>query len=78
MKFSAFALRRKLSTPAAPTSIAAILKNVGLSQDEVNIGVYDGKWAASGPVIECLNPATNEPIAQVQTVLDKLVSTNHF
>ncbi len=47
---------------------AAILEELGLS--EVNDGVFaDGKWSAgSGPTVDSINPAYNEPIASVKTV----------
>jgi len=34
----------------------------------VNAGVFNGKWGGSGPVVESVDPATNERIAQIQTV----------
>jgi aldehyde dehydrogenase family 7 member A1 len=41
----------------------AWLRDLGLT--EHNSGVFSGKWQASGPVIQSLNPATNKPIANV-------------
>ncbi|PAV91882.1 hypothetical protein WR25_15629 isoform B [Diploscapter pachys] len=37
----------------------------GLSEN--NVGVFHGKWAASGPVVQSVAPASNKPIANVQT-----------
>ncbi len=43
----------------------SFLKDLGLK--EMNAGAYHGKWLGSGEVFTSNNPATNEPIAQVQT-----------
>uniref|UniRef100_A0A0N4Z234 aldehyde dehydrogenase (NAD(+)) n=1 Tax=Parastrongyloides trichosuri TaxID=131310 RepID=A0A0N4Z234_PARTI len=40
------------------------LKKLGL--EEVNAGVFNGKWFGNGTVIESLSPATNEVIAKVK------------
>ncbi|RCN51638.1 hypothetical protein ANCCAN_02306 [Ancylostoma caninum] len=42
----------------------AFLKELGLSEN--NCGVFHGKWAASGPVVQSVCPANNKPIANVQ------------
>jgi len=41
------------------------LKDLGL--EEVNNGVYDGKWKGSGEIVSSLCPANGQPIAQVRT-----------
>jgi len=41
------------------------LKDLGLQ--DVNDGVYDGKWKGSGEVVTSLCPANGQPIAQVRT-----------
>eukprot|EP00128_Syssomonas_multiformis_P015401 Colp12_sorted_trinity150504_noHs@7527 len=41
------------------------LKDLGLQ--EVNDGVYNGKWGGSGPVLPSINPATGRTIASVRT-----------
>ena len=38
----------------------------GLSEN--NVGVFHGKWAASGPVVQSVAPANNKPIANVGSV----------
>ncbi|KAJ3194050.1 Alpha-aminoadipic semialdehyde dehydrogenase [Irineochytrium annulatum] len=47
-------------------SHAAMLSSLGLKESG-NLGVYNGKWGGSGPVIRSVNPATNEVIAEVIT-----------
>lgn len=42
----------------------AFLKDLGLS--ETNCGVFHGKWAANGDIVESLAPANNKPIAKIQ------------
>ncbi|CAJ0962812.1 unnamed protein product, partial [Mesorhabditis belari] len=42
----------------------AFLKELGLQEE--NAGVFYGKWAASGPVVDSIAPANNKPIAKVQ------------
>ncbi|EPB77344.1 aldehyde dehydrogenase family protein [Ancylostoma ceylanicum] len=42
----------------------SFLKELGLSEN--NCGVFHGKWAASGPVVQSVCPANNKPIANVQ------------
>ena len=43
-----------------------LLSRLGLS--EINDGVYVGKWVqGQGPVVESVNPATNQVIASVRT-----------
>ena len=56
-------VKRSLATTK---SSGDILRSVGLSPSGVNAGCFDGKWYGSGPVVECVNPATNEVIGQVQ------------
>ncbi|CAI5444215.1 unnamed protein product [Caenorhabditis angaria] len=48
----------------------AFLKELGLKEN--NTGVFNGKWKASGPIVQSYAPATNTPIAHVQngTVAD--------
>ncbi|CAB3359655.1 Hypothetical predicted protein [Cloeon dipterum] len=43
----------------------SFLKELGL--DKVNVGVYDGKWKASGKTVTSICPANGRPIAEVQT-----------
>ncbi|XP_059483963.1 alpha-aminoadipic semialdehyde dehydrogenase isoform X2 [Neocloeon triangulifer] len=42
----------------------SFLKELGL--DKVNVGVYDGKWKASGTTVTSICPANGRPIAEVQ------------
>jgi aldehyde dehydrogenase family 7 protein A1 len=39
------------------------LKELGIGED--NVGVYNGKWAAHGPIAYSVNPSTGKPIARV-------------
>ncbi len=39
------------------------LKELGLTEN--NAGVFHGKWAASGQVVQSFAPANNSPIANV-------------
>ncbi|KAK6034974.1 aldehyde dehydrogenase family protein [Cooperia oncophora] len=52
----------------------AFLKELGLSEN--NCGVFHGRWSASGPVVQSVCPANNQPIANVQngTVEDFRIS----
>lgn len=52
------------------SSFSQLLRKLDLSPygSKPNAGVFYGKWCGSGPVIDSVNPATNEVIAQVQTV----------
>ncbi|XP_028165301.1 putative aldehyde dehydrogenase family 7 member A1 homolog [Ostrinia furnacalis] len=43
----------------------SFLKELGLS--DKNVGVFNGKWEASGPVIQSYSPANGKVIAEVQT-----------
>lgn len=45
-----------------------ILPALGISSTDPNKGVYDGSWYGSGEVVTSVDPATNQPIAAVQTV----------
>ncbi|ETO15423.1 hypothetical protein RFI_21941 [Reticulomyxa filosa] len=49
------------------TSNSALLSELGLSDSSDNVGVFNGKWNANGPVIESVNPANNKLIAKVKT-----------
>ncbi|CAG7716212.1 unnamed protein product [Allacma fusca] len=42
----------------------SFLRDLGI--EEVNNGVYDGKWSGSGEVVTSINPTTGKPIAQVR------------
>ncbi|CAJ0585945.1 unnamed protein product, partial [Mesorhabditis spiculigera] len=48
----------------------SFLKELGLKEE--NAGVFNGQWAATGPVVESVAPASNSVIAKVQngTVAD--------
>lgn len=48
------------------STVSGILKRVGLESSSVIPGCFNGEWYASGTVRDCINPATNEVIAQVQ------------
>ncbi|KAJ3112853.1 Aldehyde dehydrogenase 7 member B4 [Phlyctochytrium bullatum] len=54
---------RRLSSASWQRSI---LKDLRLS--EKNPGVFHGEWCGSGPVVQSVNPSTNEVIAEVVTV----------
>jgi aldehyde dehydrogenase family 7 member A1 len=43
----------------------AFLKELGLQRS--NLGVYNGKWLGSGPIIKSIDPATGKTIAEVKT-----------
>lgn len=43
-----------------------LLARLGLSSSEPNEGVYDGRWSASGSVVEVLNPSTCARLASVR------------
>ncbi|KAJ3217196.1 Alpha-aminoadipic semialdehyde dehydrogenase [Dinochytrium kinnereticum] len=43
-----------------------ILKELGILE-KGNLGVFNGTWSGSGPVVQSVNPATNEVIAEVVT-----------
>jgi aldehyde dehydrogenase family 7 member A1 len=45
-----------------------ILPALGISANTPNKGVYDGSWFGSGEIITSVDPATNQPIASIQTV----------
>lgn len=49
-----------------PTPAAQLLARLGLETDKPNVGVYNGTWKASGPVVQQRNPATGEVLAEVQ------------
>ncbi len=39
-----------------------------------NLGVYDGEWKGSGPIVPSYNPVNNEVIAEVITVSYYLIT----
>lgn len=39
-----------------------------LDLDEVNLGVYNGKWSGEGPLVHSYNPATNNIIGSTRVV----------
>lgn len=43
----------------------AFLKDLGL--DRINNGVYNGSWTGSGEVVQSIDPASGEVIAEVRT-----------
>lgn len=43
----------------------AFLKDLGL--ERTNLGVYNGKWTGSGPIVKSVDPATGNVIAEVKT-----------
>jgi len=43
------------------------LKKLGIEAE--NNGVYNGQWKGTGEVVTSYNPATNEPIARIKTVI---------
>ncbi|CAD6192996.1 unnamed protein product [Caenorhabditis auriculariae] len=55
---------RRMASLLINDSKYAFLKDLGLS--ETNSGVFNGKWAASGPVTQSFSPANNLPIANIQ------------
>ncbi|KAJ1967465.1 Alpha-aminoadipic semialdehyde dehydrogenase [Dispira parvispora] len=61
---------RPLGIRAASGKVAVdanqILAQLDLVRDN-NLGVYDGHWFGSGPVVESVDPSTNEVIATVRT-----------
>ncbi|KAI8902719.1 Aldehyde/histidinol dehydrogenase [Globomyces pollinis-pini] len=57
---------RSYSTASEYSKHSTLLKSLGL--DEVNDGVFDGKWhAGKGELVHSINPATNKIIASVST-----------
>jgi len=42
----------------------SFLKEIGI--EEINDGVYNGKWFGSGDVYESISPSTNKPIAKIR------------
>lgn len=66
------------ATPAPTASFTSpkqVLTALGIDSDRVHPGVFgDNGWeAGSGPVFTCRNPATQETLAQVQSVRDRLL-----
>lgn len=56
---------KRMSSTLITNPKYSFLKELGLS--EVNQGVFNGsKWEANGKIVDSLNPATNEVIAQVK------------
>ena len=47
-------------------AITEIFEKLRLSP--VNDGLFNGRWGGSGPVVDAVDPATNEPIAKIRTV----------
>lgn len=43
----------------------SFLKELGLERS--NLGVYDGSWKGSGPIVQSIDPATGKVIAEVKT-----------
>ena len=39
-----------------------------LDLEEINLGVYNGKWSGQGPLVHSYNPATNKLIGSIRTV----------
>jgi aldehyde dehydrogenase family 7 protein A1 len=48
-------------------NVQEIFQALGLSQNEVNKGVYHGEWTGNGPVVESYSPSTGELLGKVQT-----------
>lgn len=48
------------------SAINEVLNSVKIGP--VNVGVFDGNWKGDGPIVESLDPATNETIAKIRTV----------
>ncbi|KAJ3328764.1 Alpha-aminoadipic semialdehyde dehydrogenase [Blyttiomyces sp. JEL0837] len=44
----------------------AILQELGIKEKD-NLGVFNGKWGGSGPIVKSVSPVTNEVIAEVVT-----------
>lgn len=66
-------LRTKVTiNPVSLERTAAATKEacarLGLLQDDVNAGVFNGQWGGGGPVVASIDPATNQAIARIQTV----------
>lgn len=49
-------------------SYQSVLETLGLSTTAPNLGVYNGKWGGSGPIIESINPTTHQVLGKIQTV----------
>lgn len=47
-------------------AITEIFQKLKLSP--VNDGVFNGRWGGSGPLVDAVDPATNEPFAKIRTV----------
>jgi aldehyde dehydrogenase family 7 protein A1 len=48
-----------------PSKHLKLLEKLGLGQE--NLGVFNGKWMGSGPIVHSVNPATNDRIASTIT-----------
>uniref|UniRef100_A0A8R1EWD8 Uncharacterized protein n=1 Tax=Caenorhabditis japonica TaxID=281687 RepID=A0A8R1EWD8_CAEJA len=62
-KIAAWQQYRMASQLLINDSKYAFLKELGLKEN--NSGVFHGKWAASGQVVQSYAPASNSPIANV-------------
>lgn len=51
------------------SAIKEIFSGLGLAENSVIPGVFNGKWGGSGPIIESVDPATNKTISKIQSVM---------
>jgi hypothetical protein len=56
----------KMHTKSEYSMHSSLFKELGL--EEVNKGVYNGKWSGEGPLVHSYNPATNQIIGSTRTV----------
>jgi hypothetical protein len=56
----------KLHAKSEYSKHSSLFKELGL--EEVNKGVYNGKWSGEGPLVHSYNPATNQIIGSTRTV----------
>ena len=61
---------------------ASVIKKVfsalGLIENTIIPGVFNGKWGGNGPIIESVDPAPNRTISKIQSVKQKKKYYGHF
>ena len=66
-----FALSQHSLKEKSQRAISEVLHSLKIGP--VNAGVFDGHWKGDGPVVDSLDPATNEAIAKIRTVKRSII-----
>lgn len=56
---------------ASALAIKEIFNGLGLAENTIIPGVFNGKWGGNGPIIDSIDPATNKTISRIQSVILK-------